>query len=63
VLDETPIGVFLELEGPPDWIDRAAGELGFKEDNYITASYGALYIEDCRRCGEAPGDMTFAPRP
>jgi adenylate cyclase class 2 len=63
VLDETPIGVFLELEGPPEWIDRAAGELGFKEDNYVTASYGALYIEDCRRRGVAPGDMTFASKP
>ena len=28
-LDETPIGNFIEIEGPPDWIDRVAGELGY----------------------------------
>jgi len=28
MLDETPIGAFLELEGPGDWIDRAALALG-----------------------------------
>lgn len=44
VLDETPIGVFLELEGPPDWIDRTALELGFTPADYITASYGSLWL-------------------
>jgi len=29
-LDETPIGTFVELEGPAAAIDRAAGELGFR---------------------------------
>jgi len=24
VVDETPIGNFAELEGPPEWIDRTA---------------------------------------
>jgi adenylate cyclase, class 2 len=28
-VDETPIGVFLELEGEPNWIDRTATRLGF----------------------------------
>ena len=28
-LDETPIGAFVELEGPAEAIDRAATELGF----------------------------------
>ena len=42
-LDETPVGVFLELEGAPDWIDRVAGELGFSESDYILASYATLY--------------------
>src|SRR5262249_6480833 len=43
VLDETPIGVYLELEGTPHWIDRTARLLGFGEADYITASYGRLY--------------------
>ena len=28
-LDETPIGVYMELEGPAQWIDRTAKMLGF----------------------------------
>lgn len=43
VLDETPIGNFLELEGEPDWIDRTAIELGFSASDYITDTYGALF--------------------
>jgi adenylate cyclase, class 2 len=60
-LDETPIGVFLELEGPPAWIDRTARLLGFGEDDYITASYGRLYLDWCDREGSKPGDMVFEP--
>lgn len=58
-LDETPIGTFLELEGPARWIDRTARELGCTPRDYITASYASLYFEDCRRRGEAPQQMTF----
>lgn len=58
-LDETPIGVFLELEGPPAWIDRAAARLGFDAADYITASYGALYLEHCARTGVEPSHMVF----
>lgn len=58
-LDETPIGTFVELEGPPKAIDRAARELGFSERDYIVTNYLRLYQEDCRRRGEKPGDMVF----
>jgi len=61
-LDETPIGVFLELEGPANAIDRAAKALGFEKRDYILANYMVLYREDCRRRGKAPRDMLFAPR-
>jgi adenylate cyclase class IV len=61
-LDETPIGVFLELEGPANAIDRAAKALGFKKRDYILANYMVLYREDCRRRGKAPRDMLFAAR-
>jgi adenylate cyclase class 2 len=60
MLDETPIGVFLELEGRPEWIDSAARELGFTESAYILSSYGALYFEHCRRTGAEPGNMVFS---
>ena len=62
VLDETPIGVYLELEGSPKWIDRTARELGFEEREYITSSYGRLYREWCMLQGVAPADMVFEGR-
>lgn len=43
VIDETPIGVFAELEGTPEWIDGAAGRLGVPHSEYMTASYGRLF--------------------
>lgn len=58
-LDETPIGVYLELEGAPGWIDRTARKLGFKESSYISASYYALYADSCRKHGIRPSHMTF----
>lgn len=59
VLDETPIGCFLELEGPPEWIGKNAQALGFTADEYITDSYAALYFKDCARRGVEPGHMVF----
>jgi adenylate cyclase class 2 len=59
VLDETPIGTFLELEGTPEWIDRTARELGFEEADYILQSYGALYAEYAAAHGTNPAAMVF----
>jgi len=61
-LDETPIGVFLELEGAPRAIDRAARALGFTPRDYIRATYWDLYAADCRRLGLAPRNMVFKTR-
>jgi adenylate cyclase class 2 len=58
-LDETPIGTFLELEGDPQWIDDTAASLGFREEDYITASYGRLYLEWCTVHQHHLGDMTW----
>jgi adenylate cyclase, class 2 len=58
-LDETPVGVYLELEGAPGWIDRTARKLGFAESAYITASYGRLYLDWCQERGVEPKDMVF----
>jgi adenylate cyclase class 2 len=60
MLDETPVGVYLELEGTPHWIDRTARRLGFLASDYITASYGRVYLDWCAAHGRKPGDMTFA---
>ena len=61
-LDETPVGVFIELEGTSQWIDSAAVELGFSRGDYILASYGRLYAEWREKHPEAPPDMVFSPR-
>ena len=58
-VDETPIGVFMELEGEPKWIDRAARGFGFREEEYITLSYGRLYLNWCAEHGIQPRDMLF----
>lgn len=58
-IDETPIGWFLELEGPPEWIDRTARRLGFVRADYIKASYGRLYADWCKEQHRKPGDMVF----
>ena len=59
-LDETPIGIYLELEGDPDWIDRTARKLGYEEKDYITSSYGRLFLEWKERTGSAAGEMIFS---
>ncbi len=58
-LDRTPIGTFLELEGPRRWIDRIAARLGYTPADYITRSYAALYLEHCRAENREPGNMVF----
>lgn len=58
-LDETPVGNYLELEGTPTWIDRMARRLGFEERDYITASYGRLYLDWCRERNLPAGNMVF----
>ncbi len=58
-IDETPVGVFIELEGSPAWIDRTARRLGFTEKDYITLSYSRLYLDWRRRRGVEPSNMVF----
>ena len=58
-LDETPIGVYIELEGPAGWIDRTAKAFGFTRRDYITASYGQLYFEWCAKRGLKPSNLVF----
>jgi adenylate cyclase class 2 len=48
-LDETPAGIFLELEGPRRQIDRAARLLGYTKSDYDCRSYWDLHQEFCQR--------------
>lgn len=62
VLDQTPIGNFLELEGPKRWIDETARQLGFSKEDYVTASYATLYLAHCGEERRKPGNMIFDAR-
>lgn len=59
-LDETPVGIFLELEGRPGAIDRVARALGFAPSDYSRGTYWDLYAADCRRKGREPRNMLFS---
>ena len=61
-LDETPIGTFVELEGPASAIDQAARALGFSPSDYVLKNYLVLYLEECKRKGVQPTHMLFAGR-
>jgi adenylate cyclase class 2 len=60
VVDETPIGNYAELEGPAEWIDRAAVRLGLSPSQYITLSYGRLFDLWRDQHHSAAQDLTFA---
>jgi adenylate cyclase, class 2 len=62
LVDETPIGNYLEIEGTPRWIDRTAKALGFSMADYITRSYGYLYLAFCRERRTSPSDMLFSAK-
>jgi len=57
--DETPIGTFVELEGPGHAIDQAARELGFSPRDYVLKNYLLLYLDDCKRQSLQPSHMLF----
>jgi adenylate cyclase class 2 len=58
VIDETPIGTFLEIEGEIKGIHAAASLLGYKAQDYIADSYASLFYAAGGR-----GDMLFEPPP
>jgi adenylate cyclase class 2 len=59
VVDETPIGNFCEIEGPPRWIDATAKKLGVKRADYITKNYATLFAEWKKQTKSRAQEMTF----
>jgi adenylate cyclase class 2 len=59
VIDETPIGTFGEIEGPPEWIDSVARDLGIDRKDYITDTYAGLFDSWKRRTKSQAEEMTF----
>ena len=59
VIDETPIGIYAELEGPTWWIDRTLAALGVDPCDCLTASYGKLFLQWKQRTGSEAEHLTF----
>jgi adenylate cyclase, class 2 len=59
VVDETPIGNFCEIEGPPRWIDTTAKTLGVTPADYITKNYATLFMDWKQETRSAAYEMTF----
>jgi len=59
MLDETPLGTFLEIEGAPDAARATASLLGLEWRERMLESYGALFARARARLGFAARDMTF----
>jgi adenylate cyclase class 2 len=58
-IDETPVGVFVEIEGGDRGIAAAAQALGRGRADYVLESYRALFVRHCERLGIEPTDMLF----
>jgi adenylate cyclase class 2 len=59
VIDETPIGNFAEIEGPPEWIDAMARDLSVSPKDYITETYAGLFFAWKKQTGSPAQEMTF----
>jgi adenylate cyclase, class 2 len=59
VLDETPLGLYAELEGPDEWIDDVAQRLGIQESEFITLSYGRIFEVWRDQAGSQAKNFTF----
>jgi adenylate cyclase class 2 len=59
VIDETPIGNFAEIEGPPEWIDSIARDLAIRREDYITETYAGLFFAWKHQTGSRAEEMTF----
>ncbi len=62
-IDETPVGVFVEIEGGEDAINAAARGLGKRPSDYITDSYRFLFLQHRDANGLDGHDMVFAGLP
>ena len=54
VIDETPIGTWVEIEGDSDGIRAVTADLGHEPSEYLCDSYADLFFSQ-----GGQGDMTF----
>ena len=60
-IDETPVGVFVEVEGSEQGIADMTVALGRTADDYIVDSYRSLFLQHRDHLGLSGSDMMFDP--
>jgi adenylate cyclase class 2 len=58
-IDETPVGVFVEIEGSEQGITTMARSLGRRPDDYVLDSYRGLFLKYREQYGLGGTDMVF----
>ena len=58
-IDETPVGVFVEVEGSEQGITTMAEALGRGPDDYVVDSYRSLFLKHRDAHGLTASDMIF----
>ena len=58
-IDETPVGVFVEIEGSEQGIADMTVSLGRASDDYIVDSYRSLFLQHRDQYGLNVSDMVF----
>ena len=62
-IDETPVGVFVEIEGGEQGIETAAAALGRSPADYIIDSYRSVFLKYREAFGLTTSDMVFEDEP
>lgn len=60
VIDETPLGLFAEIEGEAGAVRALASELGVAEEAFLRNSYWGLWLAAREEDADLPEDMVFA---
>jgi len=58
-IDETPVGVFVEIEGSEQGITQMAKALGRQPEDYVLDSYRGLFLARREQLGLTCSDMLF----
>jgi adenylate cyclase class 2 len=58
-IDETPVGVFVEIEGSEPGIESMAAALGRSREDHILDSYRSLFLRHKDALGLTSSDMVF----